>query len=309
MQHDNILTVLLYHGVTDSESAGIENNSKKHLPVDEFARQMEYISNHCVLLTMDEVVDLHHNKKPYPRNSVAVTFDDGFRNNLTVATPVLDAFNVPATFYITSGIINTDMMFWVDELEDCINLTDKGSIDVRLEKDTIFPVSSLQQKLDALLTIKAYCKKQAMGEKDRVVAAVKMQTGVTPSVNHSKNYEKLSWEELKEMSRRKHFIIGGHSLYHDILAAITPDERLVRDIEVSIKLLEYNLGQKITHYAYPEGQQHHYNERVIEILRDFGIVCSPSAIHGVNATGQFDLFNLRRVMVGFNGTPFPFELQ
>lgn len=63
----------------------------------------------------------------------------------------------------------------------------------------------------------------------------------------------------------------------------------------------------IYHYSYPEGLSHHYNETVIAALKARGIRCSPSAIHGLNPP-QVDLFHLHRVMVGFHGAPFPWDV-
>jgi peptidoglycan/xylan/chitin deacetylase (PgdA/CDA1 family) len=117
---------------------------------------------------------------------------------------------------------------------------------------------------------------------------------IRPSVNHSPNYEKIKWNELKEMSTERLFTIGGHSMYHDILTSFSNLEKLEEDIKLSIDLLKYNLNIPIRHYAYPEGQINHYNNEVINILKKNNIICSPSAINGTN-TLETDLFNLKRV--------------
>jgi peptidoglycan/xylan/chitin deacetylase (PgdA/CDA1 family) len=57
---------------------------------------MKYLKAHCTVLSMDEIVELKNSNTPYPSNAVAITFDDGFRNNFTVAAPVLNEFNLPA---------------------------------------------------------------------------------------------------------------------------------------------------------------------------------------------------------------------
>ena len=117
----------------------------------------------------------------------------------------------------------------------------------------------------------------------------------------------MSLDELRSLASCKLFTVGGHSLYHDILSSFRDDKKLASDIKLSIELLEYNLNTPIVHYAYPEGQASDYNSTVIDILRKSGIICSPSAINGIN-TGQHDLFNLRRTMIGINGGKFPFKL-
>ena len=70
-------------------------------------------------------------------------------------------------------------------------------------------------------------------------------------------------------------------------------------------MIQKNLKFKIKHYSYPEGQKSHYNSDVINCLKKFEVICCPSAIHGLNPRGS-DPFNLKRVMVGFMGAPFPY---
>ena len=54
-----------------------------------------------------------------------------------MAAPILEEFNVPATFYISSGLMNSTKMFWTDILEDCINRTKKSKIIIRLGKEKV----------------------------------------------------------------------------------------------------------------------------------------------------------------------------
>ena len=92
-------------------------------------------------------------------------------------------------------------------------------------------------------------------------------------------------------------------MYHDIMSAQQADSMKL-DVYATLTLIDYNLHQKTAHFAYPEGQKDHYNAAVIAALKSNGIVCSPSAIDGIN-TGEEDLFNLKRIMPGFMSKSFP----
>lgn len=302
--NENPLTILLYHGVTSHKGVGIENFSGKHINVNDFVKQMEYVNKNANVLSMDEVVYKYSNNEPLPKNAVSITFDDGFENNSTEAAPILDDLNLPATFYITSGIVNTNMMFWVDQLEDIINLTKLKKITLNLDKKVTFSLSSFKEKIKALVQIKNYCKISNKNEKDRVIYDLSNLCSVESSVIHSPNYNKIKWAQLIEMNKNPLFTIGGHSLYHDILTSLTTEE-MRNDIRLSIDLLEFNLKKKILHYSYPEGQKNHFNESVINALKAQGIESSPSAINGINYPSETNLFNLKRIMVGFSETPFP----
>tara|TARA_B100000035_G_scaffold100972_1_gene85643 strand:- start:298 stop:1263 length:966 start_codon:yes stop_codon:yes gene_type:complete len=300
------LTILLYHGVTESTSIGIENYSGKHMNVDEFYRQMSYIKDNCNILSMNEIVDIKRKNQTWPENAVAVTFDDGFKNNYECAAPILNKLNIPATFYICSGMIDSNKMFWVDKIEDCINRTKKNTIEILLDASFEFSLMSKEEKIEALTEIKSYCKSADVKTKERVLKDLELISGVQPKASSAMNYQMMSWDELKSLNDNQLFTIGGHTLYHDIMSSHVNEENMFKDIELSIGLLEFNLNEKIIHFSYPEGQKHHYNQKVIHKLKNSKIVCSPSAIHGIN-DNENDLFNLFRIMPGFMGIPFPFD--
>ena len=114
----------------------------------------------------------------------------------------------------------------------------------------------------------------------------------------------MTWSELYNLKKNKLFTIGGHTLSHEIMTSQNI-KKMKTDVETTLSLLDCNLNQKTKHFSYPEGQNHHYNNNVISLLIENGIVCSPSAIDGTNF--KEDLFNLKRIMPNFMGREFPFK--
>jgi len=298
------LCILLYHGVTDTPSEGIENYSGKHMAVDEFRRQMTLVSERCHLLSMDEVSEHCAAGHPFPERSVAVTFDDAFENVATIAFPVMEELGVPFTFYVSTGFVDTEMMFWVDIVEDCLNRTGRSMVRLPL-LDAAFHLGSQERRVDACERIKAWCKVADVADKDTVVEALIEETGVRPSVEVSPNYRKAGWSELRQLAASPLATFGGHTHSHNIMSRMD-DDTLCDEIETSLGLLRRHLDRPIHHYSYPEGQPTHYDARVISALQARGVVCSPSAVTGLNLVGASP-FHLRRVMVGFGGMPFPFS--
>ena len=105
----------------------------------------------------------------------------------------------------------------------------------------------------------------------------------------------MSWAQVRELSQNSLFTIGGHSHTHRILEYLD-QTALKNEIALSLEILRKNLDTEIEHYSYPEGLEHCYSDRVIAALRDHGIICAPSAEHGLNHPGA-DLFRLKRIMV------------
>ena len=300
----NVLTILLYHGVTKILSGGIENFSHKHIPVKKFEKQINFLQQNCTILSMDDVVNIRKEGADWPQNAVAITFDDGFMNNYTTAAPILEKYGCAATFYICAGMINTDLMFWVDKIEDCINRTLKKEISILLDKRMMLSLNSNFEKISAVNKIKKFCKISKAKVKNRVIYELIDETEINPSSDASDNYKMMSWADVGELNSCPLFNFGGHTLYHDIMSA-QKREDLILDIDATLNLLNYNLKQTTLHFAYPEGQCNHYSDLVINALVDRGVICCPSAVDGVNT--DEDLFNLKRIMPNFMGREFPFS--
>ncbi|KKL64953.1 hypothetical protein LCGC14_2159810, partial [marine sediment metagenome] len=220
--YKDAVTILLYHGVTKHKSHNIENVSRKHLDIKTFTNHMRFVKQNANVISMSDIINMSDAEKISGRH-VAITFDDGFENNYSVAAPILDKLGVPATFYISAGIINTDLMFWVDELEDCINTTTEKNIAVNLGGfKRSFDISSNKKKLEALNTIKSHCKKCSSEEKNWIVLQVQEETNVIGLTGRSPNYRKLNWEQVRKLHSHSLFTIGGHGLYHDVLSKLKP---------------------------------------------------------------------------------------
>ena len=80
--------------VSDYDNYGLVNSSGKHINHKEFEKQMEYIANRTNIISLDEFLEIKSNSKPLPPKTTIVTFDDGFKNNLTVAAPILEKYQI-----------------------------------------------------------------------------------------------------------------------------------------------------------------------------------------------------------------------
>ena len=128
------MKILCYHGVTKYKNYGVVNFSKKHISKNEFYQQIKYIKKNFNILSIEEIYTHILKKIPFKKNSVSITFDDGFKNNFDVAVPILKKFQVPAIFYICPQIIEKQEMFWVDKIEACIVFSKKKKFILNINK-------------------------------------------------------------------------------------------------------------------------------------------------------------------------------
>jgi len=107
--------ILMYHRVA------FARHDPWGLAVDpeRFEEQIAYVKHQRTPMSIDELVD-RLRSKTLPENAVAVTFDDGYRDNLVTAKPVLARYGVPATLFLATGFINQKTPFWWDELATMI---------------------------------------------------------------------------------------------------------------------------------------------------------------------------------------------
>jgi peptidoglycan/xylan/chitin deacetylase (PgdA/CDA1 family) len=84
-------------------------------PVEEFRRDLIYLSRKYECITLSELCRRLREGKPLKRRMAVVTFDDGYRDNYTVAMPILQEIGIRATFFVSTGFIGTAREFPHDE--------------------------------------------------------------------------------------------------------------------------------------------------------------------------------------------------
>ena len=243
---------------------------------------------------MSDIVAANYGELVLPHRAFAITFDDGFENNYSVAAPVLEEFSVPTTFYITTDFIESNRPSWIDMVEYAVETHSKcelqlSSIGINGRYETE------QEKFFLLDEIRRLVKSNAKINPYEVAEEVWAQLGVKDFTPDPELDQKMNWDQVRELSQNKLFTIGGHSHTHQVLEYLTQPE-LEKEVGISMNKLEEQLDYLVKHYSYPEGLENCYSNRVINVLKQHGIICAPSAIHGENCIGD-DLFHLKRIMI------------
>ena len=300
-------TILLYHGVTNSESIGVENFSHKHIDATAFREQMKYIRDNLVPVSLRKMLVILNEQRSDSRKYVAVTFDDSFKNVHDVALPILEEFSIPATFFITTGMVGTSKKYWVDHLEDMINHAQNHHFTLMLDTKKEYKLSNHEKKIKCISEIKTFLKTASSSRRRIILSDIERKTSWQP--HRSKevdNYQNLSWDDVIKLDKSPLCEVGGHTVNHEIMSYLN-DEELDFEINGCLDELEKKLARKIDLFSYPEGQHEHYNEKVINKLKEAGVVICPSAIGGYNGVDE-DPFHLKRIMVGFMDRKFPFDM-
>jgi len=118
------VAIFLFHGVHDGVETRVRNYTRKHIPKDYFIEVLSDLQLVGTAVSMDDIIAGHL----IPTYAFAVTFDDGFENNLTIAAPILAEKHIPATFYITTGFVDCNRMSWIDRIEYALEDAPDGKL-------------------------------------------------------------------------------------------------------------------------------------------------------------------------------------
>lgn len=291
-------TILLYHGVSRASHRGIENFSQKHVSAAEFDRHMRHLRRHYVTLSLPELLDRSRDGT-VPEDCVCVTFDDGFENNWSVAFPILERYGIPATFFLATGFIGTTRTFWVDKVEYLLNETRRSRVEVPSLMG-VWGLSSDAERRNAVQQIKALVK-SGRAHPDCVVAELEAAAGVEPRYDYL-DYRMMTWDQVREMRASGLCTFGAHTVNHSIMSHLSPSAKRT-EVGLSKRALESELNAETDLFSYPEGQEEHFDEETVTVLREAGYRASPTAMFGRNQEKSCP-FHLRRNMVGFTA---PFE--
>ena len=215
---------------------------------DHFAEHLEVLQNYH-RVRLDQLSP--SGWSIHPQLSVAITFDDGYADNLYGAARLLERYDTPATFFITTGYIGTGCEFWWDELERLV------------PADKYLP---FYQKLQPL----------THAERRQVLDAMGIKLGESLSCRSS--HRPLNLEELQTLAAHELFEIGAHTVTHPLLAAQSAEQQF-SEIGGSKTWLQKLLNRPVTSFSYPYGGADHYNLRAVQAVHDLGFsrACTTTA--------------------------------
>jgi peptidoglycan/xylan/chitin deacetylase (PgdA/CDA1 family) len=292
---EEALAIFLFHGVIEEGAYAVRNGTGKHLRRDVFEGIIGELATQGTALSMDEVVDHLSRRAPFPPRSFAITFDDGFENNQTVAAPLLEAARMPATFYLATAFVDENGMSWIDRIER--SLEHVPSTVIRLPwSDRSRPLGTNGSKTAVLEEIRREAKSRPHLDLDALAETVAEGCGAAPQDAGAGPLDrKLTWDQVRDLDSSPLFTIGGHTHSHAVLSFLDRVS-MAEEIDTCMDLLQGETGRRIRHFSYPEGLAHCYDDDVIEALRSRGIVCAPTAEPGVNGQDA-DPFRLKRINV------------
>jgi len=280
----NRFYIIPYHMIVDEPNGFYPETSTA-----DFEKQIAHLVKNYRVISLDKIVERVKTKRSL-RRCVAITFDDGFRDNYEIAYPILRKYNIPVTIFLTTSYIDSGTALWFIKLRYIFMKTEKTELRLRLDdKNILLPMHTKEAKFTASDRVMAYLKscldEQRLSLLDRLCDELE--------VNDFQGLYNLmlTWDQIKEMSKND-ISFGAHTVNHPILSRISI-EMAEREIQESKKNIEEKLGNPITSFAYPFGKKAQYSSDLFPVLEKLGFKCAVTTETEVN-TQSTPLFELNR---------------
>jgi peptidoglycan/xylan/chitin deacetylase (PgdA/CDA1 family) len=300
--------ILKYHRMRPAGRGVLSNQAGGEFSAGVGARQFEA---HLRLITrwfkpipMAEMGWAVAQKKALPDKAVALTFDDGYRDNYEVAFPLLKRYGVPASFFVCPGLIDSHQGFWWDEIYGLVERTRATELDVEKlirdlglppdRQDEALPLLTGQQKVSAGESLVTQGKQMSPQMLTIFLERLNEALGV-PGDSSLRKQTLMNWDEIKEM-HQDGMEIGSHTMTHPMLTQVS---ELVMRTELSdarVRLSEV-LGAAPEGFVYPSGA---FSATARNIVKEAGHIYACTSQSGFIG-GTADQHLLPRVNVSDRG--------
>ncbi len=213
------------------------------LPVPDFEALLRWMQSRYRLVSLDTLLENLASGKP-AGGDVALTFDDGLRNHLRHAYPVLKRLGIPATYFVCPGLIESGRWLWNHEARARLNRMDAPTR-TSVANLTGAPQSAVEPIIDWMKTLTPG-KRQDVEQRIRDASP-----DFAPTSEESDRFDPLAWDDFAQLDPAL-ITIGSHTMSHPILPTLD-DASLRWELHESRALLEARLRRTVDLFCYPNG--------------------------------------------------------
>jgi len=212
---------------------------------NEFDAQMRVISSSFVSETFGSLIERRRSGNSN-ENTVVVTFDDGYRDNIEIALPILRKYGVKATFFLATGYLDGGMM-WNDRLIEAMRASVGRTVDLCNAGMGQLHIGDLAVAQHSTKRVLSTIKRWPQAERSEFVDEIARSAGVDFSARTMMNGPEVV--SLADAGME----IGGHTVTHPILRTLTADQSR-NEITECKSMLEDLIRREVVSFAYPNGR-------------------------------------------------------
>lgn len=262
------LSILIFHRVLAERDPLLPSEPT----AEEFDLLLSHLKARFTVLPLQDAVERLYGRR-LPRAALAITFDDGYADNLSVAAPLLRKHALPATLFVATGYLDGGIM-WNDRVIAAFRSTSRPDLDL----DTLglgkFSTATTAERRDGMERVLRALKYRPAAERERLARAVADAAAIeTPSKLM------LTCDGARALAGYG-VAVGAHTLTHPILAR-TPAGDAWREIAEGKRELEAIVGRGVSLFAYPNGRPgDDYAPEHVRMVREAGFAAAVSTAWG-----------------------------
>jgi len=294
LKQSQVPLILYYHRVRNYDETVDIGLS---ISVENFENQIRYLKKNYNIVSLDLMVEKMRNAETPSQEDIAITFDDGYKDNYDNAYPILKRYNVPATIFLTTDYVGTNKLLWWDKLIFILSRLNPEEFKNILLRNEIFPERVKYMVKECVKKIKMerisllINELKNLGNPKRGEILNYLEKNCSDRIGfNSINRTFMSWDEIKEMCNNG-VSFGSHTHTHLVLTEIGY-EKAKEEIVKSKLIIEEAIGKKVYAFAYPDGC---LNDEIKNIVKESGYSYAVQTFRE-KTNKENDLFSIRRKM-------------
>ncbi|TVO62885.1 polysaccharide deacetylase family protein [Denitromonas ohlonensis] len=264
-----------------------------------FDRMLGWICRWFRVVPLAEGIDLMR-RGDLPARAAAITFDDGYADNLTHALPILQRHGASATLFVATGFLDGGRM-WNDTVIESVRRTPLAQLDLSAIGLGVIATGTIAEKRQAIDYLIPRTKHLPADSRQAQVAAIaNASQAMLPDDLMMRSDQLQAWH-------RAGMGVGAHTVTHPILATTELDSAR-QEMADSKTQLEALLGERIGLFAYPNGKpEQDYRSEHARLAAELGFDAAVATVWGA-ATRDSDVFQLPR-FTPWDRTKYRFGLR
>jgi|TARA_R110001599_G_scaffold211664_1_gene409212 peptidoglycan/xylan/chitin deacetylase (PgdA/CDA1 family) len=277
-----------FHRIGDAEKCKYDPNVFS-CNADDLEKHLSFIKHNFEIIDQKHFIDLVNNGQVVNKKLAYITFDDGYLDNYELAFPILSSMNIPATFFVATGLIESKVIPWWDEISWHIKQSNLNELRLpSWNKTIVLSGKTINKSIQVVLS-------QFKSTPIPIEAQLLELREITGLVLSNYVSEFLSWENIAEMDSAG-MTIGAHSHSHRIFSSLSAKE-LSHELSHAKMLLEDKLTSKVLSISYPVGNASTYNKYMFDEIESQGYQLAFSFRYFINQEVSTNKFQLGRFSI------------
>lgn len=301
------LTVVTFHRVASAVTSGFDPAVVDASPAV-FARRLAILGRYFTFIDTGDL-EAHRSGAPLPDNPAMISFDDGYRDNLDNALPVLQRHKAKAVFFVATAYVDERRLFWWERINAAIARSPRGQLALAYPEPTTLALDSAAARRATVASLLRLVKERVGLDLDQFLEELEAAAGAPMRRTEERACADalvMTWDDIRAL-KAAGMDVQSHTHRHRVLHTLGPGEACA-DLMRSRRLLEAKLDSPVRAVAYPAGRPITDRPALRHAVRGagyrFGLTCGTGAAR-LGRSIKCDWLNVPRLaMEGDMPEPF-----